>query len=346
MVAYNRLFVTESEAIRQNSEYTTLRDFQLNYEKKRLAVDIDSTRNIIYSARQNKDTYWKFIEILKHDYLLIGHKNYSSIFMKRTEYFPEKIKGYEYLKRHKNVLYTYHAPEAKKISPSLPQRLLVLFSHMNGTVAGYNNNNIITRTFNPYFLDIQRSLVKNVHVLRLGDLTLSHGSYYHNTQVFPDYEEQIQELITSIRKRYNISNENTILYGGSKGGSGALLHAAIGDYHAILGDPIINLSFYNFDRNDYHFVQNFLPLDLTDNIIKHCKGNKNTKYIFGHKAQKLNYGASCHLASLSNGVVKIVDLSGDSKITQHPHITSNSVPEQITLMNLMFDGQKIIGQNI
>lgn len=341
----NRLFALESEAVQKNTEYTTLEQFKLDYQKKRLAIDIDSPLNIIYASRKSKDTYWKYIEILKHDYILIGHKHYSSIFTKRTEYFPEKVKGYEYLKRHKNVFYTYHAPEAKRTSPSLPNRLLVLFSHMNGTVKGYNNNNIITRTFNPYFLDIQRSLVKNVHILRIGDITLSHGSYYHNTTVFPDYENQVQELINAYRKRFNISNDNTILYGGSKGGSGALLHSAIGDYYAICGDPILNLSFYNFDRNDFHFVQNFLPLDLTDNILRHMRTNKNKKFIFCHKNQKLNYEASCHLAKLSKGITQIVDLSNDSKITKHPEITSNSVPEQITLMNLIFDGQKIIGTN-
>ena len=261
MVRYNRLFITETEQIRKSCEYTTLEHFELNFIKKRIAVDIDSPLNIIYAARKDKDTYQKYIEILKHDYLLIGHKNYSSIFMKRTEYFPEKAKGYEYLKRYKNVFYTHTLPENKKISSSLPNRLLVLFSHMNGTVKGYNNNNIIVRTFNPYFLDVQRSLVKNVHILRLGDLTLSHGSYYHNTSVFPDYESQSQQLIDIIREKYNISNDNTVLYGGSKGGSGALLHSSIGDYKAICGDPIIDLSFYNFDRNDYHFVQNFLPLN-------------------------------------------------------------------------------------
>lgn len=342
----NRLFAIETEKVREVCEYTTLNDFHLNFNKRRIAVDIDSPLNIIYSARENKDTYWKYIEILKHDYILIGHKNLSSIFMKRTEYFPERVKGYEYLKRYKNVFYTYTPIESKKISPSLPNRLLVLFSHMNGTVKGYNNNNIIVRTFNPYFLDIQRSLVKNVHILRLGDLTLSHGSYYHNTSVFPDYESQIQELIHNIRNKYNISNENTILYGGSKGGSGALLHSSIGDYKAICGDPIIDLSFYNFDRNDYHFVQNFLPLNLSNGILQYCRTNKNKKYIFCHKNQSLNYKASCNLAKKSNGVVNIVDLSNDKKIIKHPDITSNSVPEQITLMNLMFDAKKIIGIDI
>lgn len=338
-------YQNDSEIARQKTTYTELgENFKPDYTKDRLALQTNSRLNIIKLARKDPQAYEQYIDIVKNDFILISHhRDGYSVFMKRTQYHPERMKAYSHLKRHQEVLYTLTPPALKRKSASVPNRLLVLFSHMNGG-GGYDHSNAVERLFVQYFADIQRSLVKNVYVLRIADINLSHGSYFTNTANYPDYEAQIQSLIHETLQKCNIQPENVVLYGGSKGGAGALLHGAIGNYKVVASDPIINSSLYNL--KDFHFVKHFKPADLTDIIIGHLKNNTHKMYVFASSAQKFNYEASCNLVKRSNQLINIVDLSEDTAIKTHPAITAQSVPEQITLINLLFDGCKIVGQSL
>lgn len=338
-------FINDSEIAKQKTSYTELgANFNPDYSKDRLAIQTNSRLNIIKSARQDSAVYEQYIDIIKHDFILISHHHQGySVFMKRTSFHPEKVKAYGNLKRHLDVIYTLTPPDVKRKSPTLPNRLLVLFSHMNGG-GGYDSSNAIERLFVQFFTDIQRSLVKNVFVLRIADINLSHGSYFTSTANFPEYEDQIQSLISEVRLKHNISDDNVVLYGGSKGGAGALLHGAIGNYKVVAGDPIINSGKYNI--KDFHFVKFFKEEDITDKIITYLKNNTHKKYVFTSRAQPFNFNASSTLAKKSNGLVNLVDLSSDKMIKTHPHITAQSVPEQITLINLLLDGYKIVGTEI
>lgn len=317
------------------------KNFAPDYSKDRLVLQTNSAVNIIRLARTNPEVYEQYIEIIKNDFILISHNRTGySVFMKRGSYHPERIPAYKHLRRHKGLIYTLTAPTPKKHAKNLPNRLLVLFSHMNGG-RGYDSSLAIERLFVQFFADVQRSLVKNVYVLRLADINISHGSYFVSTDNYPEYEQEIQELIHGIRMRYRIAQEDVVLYGGSKGGAGALLHGAMGDYKAVCGDPIIDSSMYNL--KDQHFVKYFKEANLTSRILSYMQTNKHKKYIFGAKKVKFNYDTSANLANLSNGLVHLVDLSDDETVLNHPQVTAQSVPEQITLINLLFDGNKIVG---
>lgn len=348
MIDFNQFpaFQHDNEQVRSKSSYTILgEDFAPDYSKNRLIVQTGTTVNIIKLARQLPEIYEQYLDIIRHDFILISHhKDGYSVFMKRTEFHPERVAQYKEmrLQRFDNLLFTLTPPPAKRKSPSLPNRLLVLFSHMNGG-GSYDSSNAIDRLFVQYFADIQRSLVKNVFVLRVADLNLSHGSYFTNTENFPDYEQQIQKLIQHIMQKYQIDHDNVVLYGGSKGGAGALLHGAIGDYYVVAGDPIIDSGAYN--QRDLHFVKHFKPADLTPILLGYMQHNVRKKYIFASQAQKFNFNASSNLANSSHDLVQIVDLSADSMVSTHPHITAQSVPEQIALINLFFDGEKILASS-
>lgn len=348
MIDFNQFpaFQHDNEQVRSKSSYTILgEDFAPDYSKNRLIVQTGTTVNIIKLARQLPEIYEQYLDIIRHDFILISHhKDGYSVFMKRTEFHPERVAQYKEmrLQRFDNLLFTLTPPPAKRKSPSLPNRLLVLFSHMNGG-GSYDSSNAIDRLFVQYFADIQRSLVKNVFVLRVADLNLSHGSYFTNTENFPDYEQQIQKLIQHIMQKYQIDHDNVVLYGGSKGGAGALLHGAIGDYYVVAGDPIIDSGAYN--QRDLHFVKHFKPADLTPILLGYMQNNVRKKYIFASQAQKFNFNASNNLAKSSHDLVQIVDLSADSMVSTHPHITAQSVPEQIALINLFFDGAKILASS-
>lgn len=212
-------YQNDSKVARQKSSYTELgENFAPDYSKDRLVLQTNSAVNIIRLARTNPEVYEQYIEIIKNDFILISHNRTGySVFMKRGSYHPERIPAYKHLRRHKGLIYTLTAPTPKKHAKNLPNRLLVLFSHMNGG-RGYDSSLAIERLFVQFFADVQRSLVKNVYVLRLADINISHGSYFVSTDNYPEYEQEIQELIHGIRMRYRIAQEDVVLYGGSKGG--------------------------------------------------------------------------------------------------------------------------------
>lgn len=173
--------------------------------------------------------------------------------------------------------------------------------------------------------------------MRLTDFNISHGSHYVSTPNFPDYEEQVQGLLKKFRKDLNVSHDRVVLYGGSKAGTGALVHGVLGDYHAVACDPIINATKYNEDSNR-HFVKNFRPADLSSKINGAKKGNRREKVIIANRFVEFNFQNS---QKVNGGAIRLIDLN-DPTIVKHPRVTPESVPEQLALMNIMLDGHKII----
>lgn len=312
-------YQNDTDIAKQKTSYTELGvNFNPDYSKVRLVLQTNSRLNIIKLARRDAQAYDQYIEIIKNDFILISHhRDGYSVFMKRKEYHPERLKAYSDLRRHKEMSYTLTPPSPKRKSASVPNRLLVLFAHMNGG-GGYDSSNVVERLFVQYFADVQRSLVKNVYVLRIADLNISHGSYFTNTANYPDYEDQIQSLIKETLYKCDIQPENVVLYGGSKGGAGALLHGAIGNYKVVAGDPIIDSSVYN--QKDVHFVKHFKEANMTNMIVNHLRGNTHKMYICASSAQKFNFETSSNLARASSGLINIVDLSNDIQIKTHPKL--------------------------
>ena len=293
------------------------------------------TDSLINQAHQNDEQY---IDLLEHDYIVTSHKDGRTQLMQRTKYnYPRKKLGYS---KFKDLFYKIDdVPDSKK-SDTLPNNLVVLFAHMNWGPGGkyYDSANVIERVGANYFEDLQRSLVKNTYILRLPDFNISHGSHYESTPNFPDYEEQVQGLLKKFRKDLNVSHDRVVLYGGSKAGTGALVHGVLGDYHAVACDPIINATKYNED-SDRHFVKNFRPADLSSKINGAKKGNRREKVIIANRFVEFNFQNS---QKVNGGAIRLIDLN-DPTIVKHPRVTPESVPEQLALMNIMLDGHKTIG---
>lgn len=193
------------------------------------------------------------LKLAAKDYVLHGNKGTEYRFVKRGQLksvYP----------KFKNVHYRILPPkdEKKYWSNRLLVRMMSFGVHFK--------TSMMERNFQADFKTLKDSVVKNTYILEIGDINLINGSFYTNTKNYPNYENEIQELISMIADKYGIDHENIVLYGASRGGVGAVLHGTLGNYKFIAADPVINDTPW-YQENDIHFVNGVRDVDLTKKII-------------------------------------------------------------------------------
>lgn len=301
-------------------------DYKLLHTKA-VEVELNSDKNIIQLARRNDDIYNIYKDLLKNDYILYYHKDGKSKFYKRKHI--KDLWRRKDLHKQGDIFYTLDYPNGRKINNDINKKLLVIFNCMPGETH-YDSYAISNRIFPKTFPEIERSLVKNVHILRPMDLNLSHGSHYINTVNNQNMEQDIVDTINNVKGKLGIDDKDIVLYGVSKGGTGALYYSSLLDLKSLAVDPIISLGEYN--KNDAHFLRGFRKEDLTEDINNNLSRKSNEeKYIIGSENVRFNYSK---LEGIKGDNIKKFNKI-DEHIKSHPDVSKNTVPEQLMLLNEM-----------
>lgn len=274
--------------------------------------------NLNYLSR-NKVAYNKVKQLLKADYILHGGVGNAFRFVKRNQ-----VKSI--YPKFKDLHYRLILPKDKKEYG--PNRLLV-------RMLSYTNQNalsIFDRNFQEDFQSLKSSVIKNTYILEIGDINLISGSFYTNTDNFPDYQQQISELIKFIADKYNVSSNRIVMYGASRGATGALLNGALNDYKIVATDPVIDGQAW-FNMNDRHFTAGIRKVNLIDDIsyaLKNYTLSKDNAFIIGDSKVGVTFLPNMQLPS--NKISKI-DVNMD--IFEHASLNSKSVPIQLSLINYL-----------
>lgn len=145
--------------------------------------------------------------------------------------------------------------------PSLdvgPPRLLVVFS----SIADHPlNASLSRRMFFKNFPTIAKYIPKNTYILRIADMGSILGSFYLNSIFDPHFAAKTQTLIQAIAQGLGVEHSDIVLYGASKGATGAFYHGVSGGYAAVAVDPIVSDQYYLHEMNDLHFVEGNFPFD-------------------------------------------------------------------------------------
>lgn len=299
----------------------------LDYDYDKIVIDIKNQENILKVSKTNIRIYSLYKALLSNDFMFYFHKGTKSYFIKRK--LIQKIWQRKDLKQFKDLFYTLEKPTEKKQNKLSPLRMIVVFSSM-GLQETYYNPNIGVRCFIKNFPTIQNSIVKNTMVMRIMDLNLSHGSHYINTDNYPDFEDQVQGVIQQVIENYDIKKDDVVLYGSSKGGTGALYHSLLGDYNCLCVDPIISLAEYNEIEGDSHYLKGLRKESILEDIL--VLDNKKFQYskkIIGSPIVPFNYKL---FSQLKNTKIKILDIF-DENINVHSDISPNCISEQIMIIN-------------
>ncbi|AID00578.1 hypothetical protein BE24_00205 [Staphylococcus xylosus] len=299
---------------------------------KRILIDTESNLNYLEMVRKNPELHEQYKTLLKNDYILYFHQGTISKFYKRKhvkELFQRKD-----LKQFRDLFYTLDEPEGRKVNENVPKKLLVIFTCMPN-LQEYDSALMPKRMFPKFFDGIERSLVKNVYTMRIMDLNVSHGSHYISTTNYPEYEEDVQDAIRYAASNLGVEDENVVLYGGSKGGTGALYHGAALDFKTVAVDPIVNIG-GNLAQNDRRFMKGLRKEDLVPSIEQHLKqSNDAKKYVICCDNVKYYFDETNRI---DNQLINKINLD-DDMVVNHPDVSRNSVPEQLMLLNGLLLGR-------
>lgn len=283
---------------------------------------------LITLARSNEIAYEMYKELLRRDYILYHFDQGVSKFYKRKNVNDLWVK--KDLQQYNGIFYTLTGPKQRRLNKLEPKRLLVLFTCMPEKDE-QNSAALRTRMFHQFFSEIHKSLVKNVYIMRIMDLNASVGSHYVKTINYPEMEIDIQLAIEKVVKELNINKDNIVLYGASKGGTGALLHGSVLGYKSLSVDPIVNLE--NYNKTDYHFLEGMREVDLSCQLNENLQKNQYKKYIICSPSVKFNYENIQKINQHAS--VRVIELQ-DEHIKRHSDVSKNSIPLQLMVINNLF----------
>ncbi|EIA19285.1 XcbB/CpsF family capsular polysaccharide biosynthesis protein [Listeria fleischmannii] len=307
-------------------EFTDIYNFQCEYGRKKLVIKTFSDKNILELSRETQPILEMYKAILAHDYVLYMHAGQSSYFIRRKD--VHTIWQRKDLIQHGALFYSLEKIPPEKENKLAPKRLVVIFSPMPAK-ENYYSANIAHRCFTTSFASMQKHLVKNTIIMRIMDLNLSYGSHYINTFNYMEMESDVQSAIQFVMQSNHIVKEDVVLYGGSKGGTGALYHSFLGDFNSVTVDPIISTEQYN-QENDLHYLRDFRKRSILNDLM--ALSNKETstkKIIFGYPLVSFNYNLYNQLSSNSVEIHNVFD----SSVHKHADISRHTVIEQITWIN-------------
>lgn len=297
--------------------------------RKRILIDTGSKKNLLQLARIDSSVKKTYKNLLMNDYILYFHEDNISKFYKR-EHVAELFQRRD-LNQHKGVFYTLDKPVGRKLNEHTEKKLIVIFSCMPPANV-YDSSLMPNRMFPIFFKGIERNLVKNVYTMRVMDLNCSHGSHYVNTVNYPTYEQEIQEAIINVKDKLGIEKENIVLYGFSKGATGAIYHGSALDLKALAVDPILSIG-GKLEQDDRRFLKGLRKESLVDDINNFLKESNNSKkFIICSEHVEMYYE---HSIRLNQNKVKLVNML-DNHIRHHSDISRNTVPEQFAIINNLF----------
>ena len=208
--------------------------------------------------------------------------------------------------------------------------LLVVFSSISDKM--YQSS--LHRYFTKNFQNIGKYINPNTVILRIADLGGVTGSYYLDNKYIQDNESKIQHLISKIALKYEA--RKVVLFGVSKGGSGASYHGLLGNYDFVAVDPILSDEYYLIKYKDLHFVDGISDISKLDKFKILLKSRKyslvnNGSIITSENSPQFKYIDNLILQSSSKEFSIFVN--NDPSIQDHPDVAPKSLFLITTLIN-------------
>lgn len=272
---------------------------------------------------KNKDTYDYINKFLMHNFVLDGRFGRTVRFIKRKCF---------YRKEFSKIFDVYHITEMPSDN-KLNSGISKIVFYFCGLDWRFNTNG--RELYAPTYLhrDLLRSLVPDTLVVRIADVNLFWGSWYHNTYNYPDYEKNIANLINYYQNLYNVSSERSILFGVSRGGHAALYYSKMLDLPAVAVAPPIDLIKFRNGKKWYDYYDNWWNDRIFNEFVEE-KNQYSPKVIIDDESIKSTFEP---LKVINDSTTHLFNL-GREKPISHGKVAGLSVPLQYSLVNGLLMG--------
>lgn len=225
-----------------------------------------------------------------------------------------------------------------------PEALLVIFSSM----ADVYNKTSLMRYFEQNFRSASKHVPSTTAILRIADIGGVVGGFYMPTSFDPNAGSKINQLITQKMSELNIPRSRTVLYGASKGGTGALYHGLLAGLKCVSVDPVINDEYYESRYGDSHWTSGSIfpeskqsafekllqptaenPKQITQNLV-----------VVSSPGSPLWPSISEYCSRLDPSRLHLL-VSNSPKITDHPHVSQETLRTVVGLINTTLAGIEI-----
>lgn len=225
--------------------------------------------------------------------------------------------------------------------------MVVVFSSM----ADPHDGSGLARYFYRNYSSITKHIGSGVAILRIADIDSVVGGFYLPTNWDPQRHVKVSQLISEVARDLGVSDENIVLYGASKGGTGALFHSLYSKvaWKCVSVDPVVDDQYYETKYRDSHWTAGAIfpnrKAELFGKAVRSIDWASHTHSkisVISSRRSPLFQSISAVVNAVpeASSVFAIID---DPNINDHPDVSPCSVQFATGLINLGIRGVHVEG---
>lgn len=293
-----------------------------------------ASENLLHIARKNDSLRHVIARLSTNGFHLYALRDGVSSYVRhgRIRTLWNKVVTRTYEIDENGIVYTFTPAPLKSREP----KLLVVFS----SIAASMYNASLNRYFEQNFKSINKYVPEDTAVLRIADIGGVLGAFYLDTNHLSDNERNIQALIGRVVDQHGMDRFRTTFYGVSKGGTGALYHAILGGYNAVVVDPIVSDAHYVEKYNDLHFTRWVHPQEkqsrFNELALRRDLNPSRVAVVYSRRSPQYPY-INDIVGGGFGGAVSFFD-SDNPRIRKHPDVGPATINSTVMLINMTLYG--------
>ena len=215
------------------------------YFRVQTESNLNPKQDVMKVALSDERTKLLLLKLTNLGFSLYYHTDGESRFIRhdRLRHHWPAVKSGAISVSDRGIFYSLEEPPSGRV-----ENLVVVLSPVSSQPR-------LIRYFWPSFATLQKYLAPHTAVLRVADMGGVKGAFYLDTTALPENSLNINRLIEELSARFEIRRDNVVIYGASKGGTGAVYHGLSGGWRYVAVDPILSDEWYEVHKeNDYHFT--------------------------------------------------------------------------------------------
>ncbi len=313
------------------------------YFRVQTETSVDPKRDLMKIALSDVRAKSLLLTLTNLGYSLYFHAAGESRFIRhdRLRHHWPAVKSGAVSVSENEIFYTFEEPPSGRV-----ERLVVVFSPVSSRAR-------LVRYFRRSFGTLQKFIAPHTAVLRVADMGGVKGAFYLDTTALPHNSLNIHRLIEDVAGRFAVPREKVVIYGASKGGTGAVYHGLAGGWRSVAVDPILSDDWYETYKKDYHFTAgDVFPArkqEVFSELFAEISRETNslrpgTVIITSSRSPQFSYTFDA-IAPLRERIT-VFD-SQNTEIRKHPDVAPKTIYAQVMAINSLLLGLDLpVGQRL